>query len=366
MTDIIRKILCAGCVVAVSSVLLCSCGDSSAATNLSAAAAQESSGAAAAGVRETASASASATGSAAPLSDEDILPVSALNTLWHPSDAAMMEDGSMLVVDVHNSVIWRVEDDISTVYAGAHSADELETQHLGGYNDASYEDSLFRSPWAISPFLGGWAVSDTGNRVVRLLQDGAVQTVNAHEAEGDAAGAAGAAFERPTGLATDDEGNLYVADTFADTIYKITPDGELVTEATGISEPMGLCWKDGTLYVAETGKSRVISLKDGKTTVLAGSGKAGYADGPANVAAFASPQGVAVAHDGTIYVADTDNSAIREVRDGVVTTLYERDVRDLGAFFPITPTGLLDSDDSLLVCDPFARALMQLPLRTAQ
>ena len=68
----------------------------------------------------------------------------------------------MLVADVYNRVIWHVADGTSTVYAGSYTAEDMEvgTQPLRDYNDASYEDSLFRSLWAIAPFLNGWAVSD--------------------------------------------------------------------------------------------------------------------------------------------------------------------------------------------------------------
>lgn len=359
MREIIRKVLCTSCVFAVSSVLLCSCGAPSASPAHSGTPAPATAGAEEMALRETTDAPEQETSSAMPHSSEDVTPVSGMNVLCHPCGAAVMADGSLLVTDVYNRVIWHVADGESTVYAGSYSEEDPDTQPLGGYNDGSYADSLFRSPWAIAPFLDGWAVSDPDNHVVRLLQNGVVQTINAHTAGSGSA----AAFEHPTGLAADEDRNLYVADTFADTIYKITPQGEIVTEVFGVSEPMGICWQDGSLYVAETGQNRVVSVKDGKITVVAGSGEAGRADGPAEEATFASPQGVAIGSDGTVYVADTDNSAIREIKDGNVSTLYARDVRDLGAFFPVTPIGMLNTGDDLYVCDPFARTLLLVPMR---
>ena len=85
-----------------------------------------------------------------------------MDIMCHPSGAAAMKDGTLLVADVYNRVIWHDADGTSTVYAGSYPAGDMEagTQPLGGYNDASYEDSLFRSPWAIAPFiapfLNGW------------------------------------------------------------------------------------------------------------------------------------------------------------------------------------------------------------------
>ena len=122
-----------------------------------------------------------------------------------------------------------------------------------------------------------------------------------------------------------------------------------------------MCWQDGTLYIAENGQNRII--RTDKRTVIAGSGEAGDVDGPADEATFSSPQGVAVGRDGTIYVADTDNSAVRAVKDDQVTTLYARDVKDLEAFYPVSPMCMLIAENGLYVCDPFARTLLLLSLQ---
>ena len=133
-----------------------------------------------------------------------------------------------------------------------------------------------------------------------------------------------------------------------------------MAETTGISEPTGMCWQGNTLYIAESGQNRIISLQDGQTTVIAGSGEVGHADGSADEATCSSPQSVTVGSDGTIYMADTDNSAVRIVKDGQVTTLYARDVKDLEAFYPVSPAGMLIAKDGPYVCDPFARTLLLL------
>ena len=79
---------------------------------------------------------------------------------------------------------------------------------------------------------------------------------------------------------------------------------------------------DGTLVVADTGNNAIrrVSL-DGLVTTIAGGSGAGREDGPAATARFDAPLGVAVAEDGTVFVADTYNDSIRRIsRDGVVTT----------------------------------------------
>lgn len=77
------------------------------------------------------------------------------------------------------------------------------------------------------------------------------------------------------------------------------------------------------LVIADTNHNRiVVTTLDGVVTQVIGSGAAALVDGPAETAAFHHPQGLAV--DGeTVYVADTENHAIREVdlASGAVTTI---------------------------------------------
>ena len=94
-----------------------------------------------------------------------------------------------------------------------------------------------------------------------------------------------ARFNQPWGVAVDNAGNLYVADTLNHSIRKIAPGGIVTTLAGG------------------------------------GSGSPGFADGPAASALFSRPTGVAVDAAGTIFVADYNNHLIRQISGGVVSTL---------------------------------------------
>ena len=282
--------------------------------------------------------------------------VSVMDVMYEPGGILFLEDGSFLVTDTYNNVIWRVSDGSGAVYAGGGTVSDPYGRPMGGYNDAALDKSCFNDPWAIVPFRDGFAVSDAGNNAVRLILDGSVQTLGGSTREDR-----GAAFDQPTGLACDGEGNLYVSDTLAGAVRKITPEGAVSTLIDGLSEPMGLCWKDGTLYIAETGANRIVKTADGRLTVVAGGGD-GLADGPAARAAFTAPQGVAVGEDGTLYVSDTVNGAVRRIRDGVVTTLALRDESDLDAFIPVSPAGLTVRGDRLYVCDSFARKIFVISL----
>jgi hypothetical protein len=80
---------------------------------------------------------------------------------------------------------------------------------------------------------------------------------------------------------------------------------------------------DGLLYVSDGASGNRIHAVagTGEVTAVAG-GAEGFADGPGHVARFRTPSGIAADRDGTLYVADTGNNAIRSItRDGEVSTL---------------------------------------------
>jgi uncharacterized protein (TIGR03437 family) len=81
----------------------------------------------------------------------------------------------------------------------------------------------------------------------------------------------------------------------------------------------------GNLYVADSTKHQVYKIDAlGATTVIAGTGRAGFSgDGaPATAAQLNGPLGTAVAADGTVYIADNANDRIRKIApNGVITTI---------------------------------------------
>ena len=92
--------------------------------------------------------------------------------------------------------------------------------------------------------------------------------------------------------------------------------------------PAKLLAAGDTLFVADTGHHRVLEIRldpDGMGGELArvfGSGQPGLQDGPAETARFHHPHGLGL-RDGTLYVADTENHALREItlESGQVSTI---------------------------------------------
>lgn len=285
--------------------------------------------------------------------------MSGMDVMCAPGGAAVMEDGTILVTDVYYKLLWKVKDGVSEIYAGGDTVKNIYGEPVGGYNDADRLLSFFKRPWDVESYIDGWAVSDTANHVVRLVREQTVQTLNFKTQEDLKVTDTGVVFDRPTGLASDTEGNLYIADTGNGAVRKADPDGMLTTVVTGLEEPMGLCYKDGVLYIAETGSNRIVKVENGEMQVVAGSGEEGMKDGPALEAAFAAPRDIAVGDDGTIYVADTLNSVIRRIRDGQVDTVTPSNEADTGFKF-VSPSGLALQGDRMYICDEFSKKVFIL------
>ena len=152
-----------------------------------------------------------------------------------------------------------------------------------------------------------------------------------------------ARFYYPSGIAADNTGNLYIADTDNHTIRKIVAASGAVTTLAGLAGSSGSA--DGTgsdarfngpsgvavdgagnVYVADSLNNLLRKVTaSGVVSTLAGSpGTAGGADGTGSDALFHGPQGLAIDAGGNnLYVADTNNHTIRNVvpSTGVVTTL---------------------------------------------
>ncbi len=212
-----------------------------------------------------------------------------------------------------------------------------------GDADGNGDEARFNTPLGISVDSNGTVyVADTGNETIRKISvDGDVSTLAGSPGSTGARDGTGsfARFSGPYGVAVDTSFNVYVVEARGSTVRKITADGTVstiagtsgvngMTDATGSAAsflvPFDIAVDSlGNLYICDHGNHAIRKVApDGVVTTLAGNGTPGAQDGTGSEARFKFPSGIAVDATGTVYVADNDNHAIRQITpEGVVTTI---------------------------------------------
>jgi hypothetical protein len=257
----------------------------------------------------------------------------------YPSGVAADGAGNVYVADTFNYTIRKVTPGRAvTTLAGLAGS-------FGGVDGTGSAARFYLPKGVAVDSAGNVYVADTSNHTIREVTPAGVVTTLAGLARniGSADGTGSAArFSNPQGVAVDGAGNVYVADSGNHTIRKVTPAGTnwVVTTLAGTAGipgsadgtgnaaqfyyPCGVAVDNaGNVYVADSDNDTIRKVTPaGAVTTLAGLARnAGSADGAGSVARFASPQGVAVDGAGNVYVADTGNDTIRQVTPaGVVTT----------------------------------------------
>jgi sugar lactone lactonase YvrE len=254
-----------------------------------------------------------------------------------PESVAVDASGNAYVADSYNQTIRKISSS-GAVITLAGLAGNI------GSADGNGSAARFNFPQGVTvDGSGNVYVADTYNHTIRKITSAGVVTTLAGSAgsTGSADGSGSAArFFYPDGLAADGSGNVYVADLYNHTIRKITSAGAVTTVAgsaglSGSTDGTGAAARfyfpegvavdgSGTLYVADTYNNTIRKITSGGVvTTLAGlAGSVGSIDGVGNTARFNDPIGVAVDSLGNVYVADVNNDSIRMITSGsVVTTL---------------------------------------------
>ncbi|MDD6206952.1 MAG: hypothetical protein PUB10_00315 [Clostridiales bacterium] len=289
--------------------------------------------------------------------------------LTTPSGISKDSSGRMYLADRFYHVL-RIRDKNGTysVLAGQ--------EGKSGYQDGSATKALFHEPWDVVSYKKGWAVSDTENHVIRYFNGKTVKTIAGTGTKGykNATGVK-AKFNRPTGMAVGKDGEVYVSDTGNHVIRRIDQNGKVTVYAGNKSgcaegtlkkarfyEPTGLYYYKGALYVADSGNHRICKIADGKVTTVAGSKKGleGNAVGSAKKARFSNPQDI-ILYKNDVYISDTGNGSVKKLSKGKVTTVVE--AFSLGEnLAPAEPCGIMIKNGYLFVGDLFAEELLKIKL----
>lgn len=204
----------------------------------------------------------------------------------NPTDAAFLPDGRLAVVSFEDPRIVAIDDGAVRVLAGQEEVGVEGNEGDGG--DPLLAQFIEVTGIAVDD-EGAIYVADAGAHRIRKVADGVITTIAGNGEEGysgDEGPATEARLKTPTAIALGPDGALFIADTLNHVVRKVSASGEIST--------------------------------------VAGTGEAGLAgDGAAAIdAQLNQPNGLAVADDGTVYVADRANFRVRQISpDGVISTL---------------------------------------------
>ena len=261
--------------------------------------------------------------------------------LISPSGVALSHDGSLYIADTGNHRIRRV-DSSGTVTTVAGTGERGSSGDRGPAVAAA-----LNGPKGVAVDAAGTLyIADTGNhRIRRVDSSGTVTTIagtGEYDFIEDDGPAVAAWLDGPSEVAVDDGGNLYIADAGNHRIRRVDLSGTITTVAgpgrpgdsgdggpavmARLANPGGVALDNGgNLYIADTGYNRIRRVDvSGTITTIAGTGRFGYGGdgGPAVMAQLGSPADVAVDDEGNVYIADTLNSRIRRVDpSGTITTI---------------------------------------------
>jgi len=294
-------------------------------------------------------------------------------SFYKPHGVAVDASGNVFVADKNNHRIRKITASGSvTTIAGSGTAT---------FDDGFGSSASFYNPTGVAVSASGnLYISDENNhRIRKITPTGLVTTIAGSGNFSFSNGIRDAAsFSRPSGISIDRSENLYVADIENNRIRKITMAGVVTTLAgntfsDGPSDvstyynPHGVAVDDaGNVYVADTRNSRIRKISpEGVSSTIAGSIVNGYADGTGTNASFYGPSGVSLDSAGNMYVADRTNHMIRKISTtGVVTTFaggygYSDGIGTNARF--ASPTSVaIDASGNVFVADSYNNRIRKI------
>lgn len=270
-------------------------------------------------------------------------------SLNFPQDVAIDGQGNVYIADRSNHRIRRLSMNSQlTTIAGSGAFDRLLGVAGGFAGDGGPAPmaKLSRPTGVAVDPSGNILIADFDNDRIRMINFSGTITTRAGGplSFGDGGVATEAGVYVPEALATDNDGNIFLAEPAASYVRRVdsrgvitrvagngkiefSEDGRLATEV-GLGGARGLAVDSSdNLYIAEFLGMRVrrVDRSSGIITTIAGSGMSGFAGdgGPATGAQMSFPVGLAMDADDNLFVADSSNHRIRRVdaRTGVITTV---------------------------------------------
>ncbi|HEX7500349.1 MAG TPA: hypothetical protein VF524_08585 [Polyangia bacterium] len=249
-----------------------------------------------------------------------------------PSGLALDGSGHLFVADEGNRTIRKIDlaTLVVTTFAGL-------AENRGDADGTGSSARFASDSTLVSDGAGHLFVAELTRQTIRkvILATGEVQTVAGTPGERGSTDGVGAAarFDQPIGMAYDGHGSLFVADEHNYAIRRIATDTFAVTTlagspgrsgyADGIGTAAVFAWPvavvtdgRGALFVADQNNHviRRIAIATGETTTVVGTpGVHGSTDGIGSSATFNRPNGLIIAGNGDLFVADQENHAIRRV-----------------------------------------------------
>ena len=259
--------------------------------------------------------------------------------LNNPTRVAVDGMGNYFIVDSANNEVREVAIDSGVITRIAGTG-------VAGFSGdgAAATAATLNGPTAVAvDGAGNLFISDTNNNRIRLVSNGVISTfagTGAAGLSGDGGLAAQATLNAPKGLALTPSGVLFVADSGNNAVRAIGVRSNAINTIAGASgiagykgdsaesalalldAPSGVAVDNGgVVYIADSGNNVIRRVGSGIITTLAGAGTSGFADGGATAAQFTNPTGLAVDSAANVYVADTGNNAIRRIAAGQVVTI---------------------------------------------
>ena len=268
-------------------------------------------------------------------------------TLSYPNGLLWDAAGDLLIADLYNQRIRKLITATGVITTIAGTGTGYGTGGFSGDGSLATAAKLNTPGQMALDAAGNLYIADTGNNRVRKIDasTGIISTVAGSisiNSSGDDGPATSAGLSYPSGVAVDDGGNIYIAES--NCIRLVTASTGIIATAIGtcntagysgdgssytnalLKKPSQLLWLAGILYITDTNNYRIRKV-DGagiiSTIAGTGSGTGLLGDGgPATSATLNLPNGIALDATGNLYIAASNDNRIRMVDPaGTITTV---------------------------------------------